>query len=166
MSKLSEMMDNLSPACDEGGHPITQRQWDELRQQLATSKEELSRARLQNAIVYGTSHPEMYKTVEDELPASCAGALTVGCKSCGTDHGISTPRTAHALALIAAAQARIAGMQAENQSRQNQGYALAYDGDAFFDEATGLEQIAVDESNNELVGLSVGQVTGGRALNQ
>jgi hypothetical protein len=67
MSKLSEMMDNLSPACDEGGYPITQRQWGELRQQLATSKEELSRARLQNAIVYGTSHPEMYKTVEDEL---------------------------------------------------------------------------------------------------
>lgn len=39
----------------------------ELEQQLATSKEELSRARLQNAIVYGTSHPEIYKTKEDEL---------------------------------------------------------------------------------------------------
>ena len=39
MSKLSEMMDNLSPACDEGGHPITQRQWDELRQQLSAARE-------------------------------------------------------------------------------------------------------------------------------
>ena len=35
MSKLSEMMDNLSPARDEDGHRITQKQWDELRQQLA-----------------------------------------------------------------------------------------------------------------------------------
>lgn len=60
---------------------------------------------------------------------------------------MTTPQTAHALAMIAASQARIAGMQAENQSRQNQGYALAYDVDAFFDEATGLEQIAVEVIN-------------------
>lgn len=38
MSKLSEMMDNLSPARDEEGHPITQRQWDGLCQQLADSQ--------------------------------------------------------------------------------------------------------------------------------
>ena len=40
---------------------------EELERQLVELKEELRRARLQNAIVYGTSHPEIYKTVEDEL---------------------------------------------------------------------------------------------------
>lgn len=55
---------------------------------------------------------------------------------------MTTPQTAHALALIAAAQARIAGMQAENHSRQNQGYSLAYGEDAFFTEASHLDQIA------------------------
>ena len=60
---------------------------------------------------------------------------------------MTTPQTAYALALIAAAQARIAGMQAENQSRQNQGYSLAYGDDAFFTEAIYLEQIAVEVIN-------------------
>ena len=53
-----DLLQQLSTAQDEN---------DELRQQLAASKEELSRARLKNAIVYGTSHPEIYKTKEDEL---------------------------------------------------------------------------------------------------
>lgn len=60
---------------------------------------------------------------------------------------MTTPRTAHALALITAAQARIAGMQAENLDRQVQGYSLAYGEDAFFQEAGTLEQIAVQVIN-------------------
>lgn len=34
MSKIGDMQDFLKPASDEDGHPITQRQWDEMRQQL------------------------------------------------------------------------------------------------------------------------------------
>ena len=60
---------------------------------------------------------------------------------------MTTPQTAHALALIAAAQARIAGMQAANLGRQMQGYSLAYSEESFFDEATHLEQIAVEVIN-------------------
>ena len=60
---------------------------------------------------------------------------------------MSTPQTARALALIAAAQARIAGMQAENLDRQMQGYSLAYSEAAFFQEAGSLEQIAVEVIN-------------------
>ena len=60
---------------------------------------------------------------------------------------MSTPRTAHALALIAAAQARIAGMQAQNHIFQNQGEILPYDEAAFFDEATRLEMIAGEVIN-------------------
>lgn len=55
---------------------------------------------------------------------------------------MTSPRTAFTLAMVAAAQARIAGMQAENQQRQVLGHSLAYDADAFFCEATGLEQLA------------------------
>lgn len=43
MSKLSEMMDSLSPARDEEGCTITQRQWDELRKQLAERDVEIKR---------------------------------------------------------------------------------------------------------------------------
>ena len=60
---------------------------------------------------------------------------------------MTTPQTAHALALIAAAQARIAGMQAANLDRQMQGYSLAYIEEAFFQEAGSLEQIAVEVIN-------------------
>lgn len=51
-------------------------------------------------------------------------------------------RIAHALALIAAANARIEGMKALNAVRQADNLALAYDENDFFAEATGLEQIA------------------------
>ena len=58
-----------------------------------------------------------------------------------------TPQTAYAFALIVAAQARIEGMKAKNIERQEQGYALAYNEDAFYHEATGLEQIAISVLN-------------------
>jgi hypothetical protein len=35
--------------------------------EVAELREELTRARFQNTIVYGTSHPEIYKTNEDAL---------------------------------------------------------------------------------------------------
>lgn len=54
----------------------------------------------------------------------------------------TTKETARYLALIAAAQARIAGMQAENAQRQQLGQTLAYTPEHFFEEADGLEQIA------------------------
>lgn len=60
---------------------------------------------------------------------------------------MTTPQTAHALALIAAAQARIAGMQAANLDRQMQGYSLAYDEEVFFEEAGSLEQLAEQVMN-------------------
>lgn len=47
------------------------------------------------------------------------------------------------MALIAAANARIAGMQAKNYERQQSNYALAYDEDDFFDEAHRLELLAI-----------------------
>lgn len=55
---------------------------------------------------------------------------------------MTSPQTAYALAMIAAAQARIAGMQATNQERLSLGHSIAYDADAFYNEATDLEQIA------------------------
>ena len=55
---------------------------------------------------------------------------------------MTTSQTVRALALIIAAQARIAGMQAANLDRQMQGYSLAYSEEAFFQEAGSLEQIA------------------------
>lgn len=57
---------------------------------------------------------------------------------------MTSPKTAHALALIAAAQARIAAMQALNQHRLSLGQSIAYDEEAFYNEATGLEQLAQD----------------------
>jgi hypothetical protein len=60
---------------------------------------------------------------------------------------MTTSQTVRALALIIAAQARIAGMQAANLDRQMQGYSLAYSEEAFFQEAGSLEQIAVEVIN-------------------
>lgn len=53
-----------------------------------------------------------------------------------------TTRTVRIMALIAAAQARIEGMKASNAEREANGYALAYDGDAFFEECRRLELLA------------------------
>ena len=55
---------------------------------------------------------------------------------------MTTPQTAQVLALIAAANARIEGMKAKNAIRESEGYALAYDDEAFFIEAGFLEQLA------------------------
>ena len=43
---------------------------------------------------------------------------------------------------LAAANARIEGMKAKNAIRESEGYALAYDDEAFFIEAGFLEQLA------------------------
>ena len=51
------------------------------------------------------------------------------------------------LAHVAAAQARIEGMKAENTERQSNGYALAYDADSFFAEAAQLDQLAIEARN-------------------
>mgnify|MGYP001018513371 CR=1 FL=1 len=55
---------------------------------------------------------------------------------------MTTPLTAMALALIAASQARIEAMKAENEQRQMCGLSLAYGEDAFFMEAERLESLA------------------------
>lgn len=60
---------------------------------------------------------------------------------------MTTPQTARALALIAAAQARIAGMQAENQNRMNCDNCISYGEDAFMIEADALERISIDVIN-------------------
>ena len=60
---------------------------------------------------------------------------------------MTTPQTAYALALIAAAQARIAGMTAENMQRQAVGSSMAYDEAAFFDEAARLEMLSIEAEN-------------------
>jgi len=52
------------------------------------------------------------------------------------------------MALIAAANARIAGMQAKNYERQQSNYALAYDEDDFFTEAHHLELLAISARNS------------------
>lgn len=57
-------------------------------------------------------------------------------------------RAIYIQAMVAAAQARIAGMQALNQHRLSLGQSIAYDEDAFFEEATGLEQLAIDALNS------------------
>lgn len=51
------------------------------------------------------------------------------------------------LAEITAAQARIAGMVAENQQRMVCGQSLAYDGDSFFCEASILDQLSIEARN-------------------
>ena len=62
---------------------------------------------------------------------------------------MTTSQTVRALALIIAAQARIAGMQAANLDRQMQGYSLAYSEEAIFQEAGSLEmkQRRIDEED-------------------
>lgn len=60
---------------------------------------------------------------------------------------MTTPQTAYALALIAAAQARIAGMVAENQLRMTCGNSVYYGEDAFMAEAGQLERIAMEVIN-------------------
>jgi len=60
---------------------------------------------------------------------------------------MTTPTTARVLALIAAANARIAGMQTMNAIRESNGHSLAYDEDAFFSEAQQLEQLAIEVHN-------------------
>lgn len=52
------------------------------------------------------------------------------------------------LALITAAQARIAGMQAENQHRLACGNAVAYADEAFGVEADNLERLAIQAVNS------------------
>lgn len=56
---------------------------------------------------------------------------------------MTTPETVRVFALIVAAQARIAGMQAANIQRQILDQSMAYDSDAFFEEAYGLEQLSI-----------------------
>lgn len=60
---------------------------------------------------------------------------------------MTTPHTAYALALIAAAQARIAGMVAENQLRMICNNSVSYGEDAFQIEASQLERIAMEVIN-------------------
>ena len=60
---------------------------------------------------------------------------------------MTTPHTAAAMLHMVAAQARIEGMKAKNIGRQADGYALAYDDNAFFAEATNLEMLAQDVLN-------------------
>lgn len=51
------------------------------------------------------------------------------------------------MANIVAAQARIEGMKAKNIERQADGYALAYDDNAFFVEANLLDQLSIEARN-------------------
>lgn len=55
-------------------------------------------------------------------------------------------------AQIAASLARIEGMKAANHARQEDGYALAYDSQAFFDEAAHLEGLSRQAHELERVG--------------
>lgn len=55
---------------------------------------------------------------------------------------MTSPQVAHALALIAAAQARIEGMKVANASIDLRAYPPKYDADAFFIEAQQLEYLA------------------------
>ena len=55
---------------------------------------------------------------------------------------MTSPQVAHALALIAAAQARIEGMKVANASIDLQAYPPKYDEDDFMYEAQELELLA------------------------
>lgn len=68
----------------------------------------------------------------DEVVAQPASAM----------NDYTAKQVAAALAEIAAANARVEGMKAKNLERQEQGYALAYDEDAFFAEAQSLSNLA------------------------
>lgn len=58
-----------------------------------------------------------------------------------------SPESVRCFALIVAAQARIAGMQAENQHRLACGDSIAYGEDAFNIEADFLEQLSIQAIN-------------------
>jgi hypothetical protein len=60
---------------------------------------------------------------------------------------VTTPETARALALIAAEQARIAGMTAENMQRQAVGSSMAYTEQDFLYVAFSLEQLSIEVIN-------------------
>ncbi|MDB5813503.1 MAG: hypothetical protein JWN23_620 [Rhodocyclales bacterium] len=60
---------------------------------------------------------------------------------------MTTPETARFLALIAAAQARIAGMQAANDMNKAVCGLVRYSEKDFHSEAFGLEQIAIQVIN-------------------
>ena len=62
---------------------------------------------------------------------------------------MTTPTTAWALALIAASQARIAGMQSANAHRQLLGLKDQYDPGAFFEEAARMETVAREVLENQ-----------------
>lgn len=51
------------------------------------------------------------------------------------------------MAAIAASNARVAGMQAENQQRVAQGDSPAYPEDFFFNEANHLDQLSIEARN-------------------
>lgn len=53
-----------------------------------------------------------------------------------------SPNLVSILASIAAAQARVAGMQAFNQHRISLGQSIGYDQDSFDNETAGLEHLA------------------------
>lgn len=59
-----------------------------------------------------------------------------------------TPQLVRILALITAAQARIAGMQAENAYRLACGNSVAYADEAFGIEADQLERLATEAINS------------------
>lgn len=48
------------------------------------------------------------------------------------------------LAAVAASQARIEAMKAENTTRQSNGLSLAYDADAFYYEANHLDMLSIE----------------------
>lgn len=58
-----------------------------------------------------------------------------------------SPETARCFALMLAAQARIAGMQAENAHSINCGNGIRYGEDAFAIEAFQLDQLAIQVIN-------------------
>ena len=60
---------------------------------------------------------------------------------------MTTPQTARALALIAACQARVAGMVAENQNRMVCDNCISYGQESFLVEAADLERLAIEVIN-------------------
>lgn len=57
------------------------------------------------------------------------------------------PQLVAIMAAIAAAQARIAGMQAANTARESNGEALAYGEEEFFYEANYLDELSIEARN-------------------
>lgn len=65
---------------------------------------------------------------------------------------MTTHRLVALQAQIAASWARLEGMKAANKARSQDGYALAYDSQAFFDEAAHLEGLSRQAEELERVG--------------